>query len=165
MYKKSVITDIERLALAQAVDMGYELVEAVIDKKSAGNYLRFYIDKEGGISLDDCEKYHVAIQPKVEHFEYDFLEVCSPGVDRPIKTQRDAQKAKGKLVEIKLYKPRNGRKVMNGIFDLLDEQGYHIMQGSQEVVIPSSEVAIARPVPNLDGLKEAALESLEDEST
>ena len=165
MNKKKGIADIEFLALKQAADMGYELVEAAIEKEGAGNYLRFYIDKEGGITLDDCEKFHMEIQSKVEQFEYDFLEVCSPGLDRPIKTQRDAQKAAGKQVEIKLYKPRDGKKVLSGIFTLLDEEGYHLMQGSQEVVIPSKEVALARPTLDFEGLEDTALEALEDELT
>ena len=68
-----------------ADSLGFELVDVSLDKEGAGKYLRIYIDKPEGITLDDCERYHRAIAPQVEDFDYDFLEVSSPGVDRPLK--------------------------------------------------------------------------------
>ncbi len=132
--------------------MGYELVEAAYEKEPAGNYLRIYLDVERGITLDDCEKYHMAVMGKLEKFDYDFLEVCSPGIDRPIKTQRDVQKALGKTVEAKLYKPLDGMKTMIGTLLGLDDEGYHLQVAGVERVIPQKEAAVLRQVPDMDAL-------------
>lgn len=64
-------------ALAERMEL--ELVDVSLDKEGAGRYLRIYIDKPEGVSLDDCEAYHRAIQPQLESYDYDFLEVSSPG--------------------------------------------------------------------------------------
>lgn len=56
-----------------ADELGFELVDVSLDKETTGAYLRIYIDKPEGISLNDCEIYHRAIQPKVEDCDYDFL--------------------------------------------------------------------------------------------
>ena len=83
-----------------AEEMGFELVEVALDKEPTGLYLRIYIDRPEGITLDDCEKYHRAVMPLVENFEYDFMEVSSPGVDRPLKTDRDFERNIGTEVEV-----------------------------------------------------------------
>ena len=112
----SAIGQITAIAEKLADQMGYELIEAAYEKENTGMYLRFYLDKEGGVTLDDCEAYHRALQPMIDQFDYDFMEVCSPGVDRPIKNQRDADRCLGLEIEVRLYKPVNGQKVYTGIF-------------------------------------------------
>ena len=72
-----------------ADSLGFELVDVCLDKENTGKYLRIYIDRPEGMDLDSCEKYHRAIQPLVEDYDYDFLEVSSPGIDRPLKKDRD----------------------------------------------------------------------------
>lgn len=132
--------------------MGYELVDAAYEKEPAGNYLRIYLDVDRGITLDDCEKYHMAVMSKLERFEYDFLEVCSPGVDRPIKSLRDAEKAAGKTVEARLYKPLDGMKTITGILLKLDDEGYHLQVADTIRVIPQKETAVVRCVPDMEVL-------------
>ena len=102
--------------------LGYELCDAAIEKEPTGRYLRIYIDTDQGVTLDDCEKYHRAVQPDLESFDYDFLEVCSPGIDRPIKTPRDIEKSLGMLVEARLYKPVDGKKSAQGLLKAMDEK-------------------------------------------
>ncbi len=99
---------------ALAREMNYELVDVELAKEGPGKYLRIYIDKPGGITLDDCEAFHRAIQPKVERVDYDFLEVCSPGIDRPLKKQRDFDAHAGKPVQVHLYRPVDRQKVFEG---------------------------------------------------
>ncbi len=135
-----------------AGQFGYELVEASMDKEPAGLYLRFFLDKPGGITLDDCERFHREVQPRLETIDYDFLEVCSPGIDRPIRTDWDARKALGEMVEIRLYKPENGRKAVTGIFRGLTEAGYLIQTPEGEALFPRKEVALARRVVDLSVL-------------
>lgn len=124
--------------------MGYELVDAGFEKESAGQYLRYYLDSERGISLDDCEAFHKRIQLLVEDVDYDFLEVSSPGLDRPIKTPGYAAKAVGHHVEVKLYRPLDGQKVYTGIFRGLDDEGYHLDIGGTSLCFTAKDVAIAR---------------------
>ena len=97
-----------------AGEMHFELVDVELAKEGAGRYLRIYIDKPGGITLDDCEAFHRAIQPQVERVDYDFLEVCSPGLDRPLKKQRDFDAHIGQDVQVHLYKPVDKKKVFEG---------------------------------------------------
>lgn len=101
-------------ARREAEKCGYELIDVELVKESTGRFLRFYIDKEGGVSLDDCESYHRRIQPLMENIDYDYMEVSSPGADRPLKTERDFERSVGQMVEVRLYRPVNGVKVFTG---------------------------------------------------
>ena len=120
MPKAELTTFVTPKCQALAQRMGLELVDVCLDKESAGKYLRIYLDKPEGLSLDDCESYHRAIQPQLEQYDYDFLEVSSPGVDRPLKTPRDYERHLGDEVEVKLFKAVNGQKVYTGILAGLD---------------------------------------------
>ena len=138
-----------------AQKMGYELFDAAIEKEPTGRYLRIYIDQEGGITLNDCEAYHRAVQPSLEEFDYDFLEVCSPGIDRPLKTQRDIEKSIGMLVEARLYKPVDGRKSAQGLLREMNETHVVLADGEETLEFPRSAVAQVRLVPDLSALDEA----------
>ena len=115
--KNANMQKIEAVCQRFADKLGYELCDVAIEKEPTGRYLRIYIDidQEGGVTLDDCEKYHRAVQASLEDFDYDFLEVCSPGIDRPLKTKRDIEKSIGLLVEARLYKPVDGKKSVQGL--------------------------------------------------
>ena len=132
----------------------YELCDAALEKEPTGRYLRIYIDKEGGITLDDCEKYHRAVQPILESFDYDFLEVCSPGIDRPLKTRRDIEKNLGALVEARLYKPVDGKKAVQGLLREMDENHVLLQNGEGQIDLPRKAVAQVRLVPDLSALDE-----------
>ena len=138
-----------------AQKMGYELCDAAIEKEPTGRYLRIYIDQEGGITLNDCEAYHRAVQPSLEEFDYDFLEVCSPGIDRPLKTRRDIEKSIGMLVEARLYKPVDGRKSAQGLLREMNETHVVLADGEETLEFPRSAVAQVRLVPDLSALDEA----------
>jgi len=137
-----------------AGQMGYELCDAAIEKEPTGRYLRIYIDKEGGITLDDCEAFHRAVQPKLEDFDYDFLEVCSPGIDRPLKTKRDVEKSLGLLVEAKLYKALDGQKAVQGLLKGMDDEKVTLAVGETTVELPRKAVSQVRLVPDLSALDE-----------
>lgn len=145
------ITDIcERFAKK----LEYYLCDVAMEKEPTGRYLRIYIDKDGGVTLDDCEKYHRAVQPSLEDYDYDFLEVCSPGIDRPIKNQRDIDASIGLEVAAKLYKPLNGMKTVQGPLVRMDENEVVILCGEEETVLPRKAVAQVRLVPDLSALDE-----------
>ena len=137
-----------------AQELNYELCDVAFDKEPTGLYMRIYIDQEGGITLDDCEKFHRAAQPKLDDIDYDFMEVCSPGIDRPIKTRRDIEKSIGLVVDVKLYKNQDGSKNFQGNLKSMDETSVVILQGENEKVFARKDVAQVRLVPDLSGLDE-----------
>lgn len=95
-----------------------ELIEVEYIKEGSDWYLRLYIDKEGGVSLDDCQMVSEALNDILD--EKDFIkgkyifEVSSPGIDRPLKTDRDFQRYKGEDVEVHLYAPVDNSKIFIG---------------------------------------------------
>lgn len=148
----------ERIGQQLADTLGYELVEAAFERENTGLYLRFYLDKEGGITLDDCERYHRAVQPLADQLEYDFLEVCSPGIDRPIKNQRDADRCLGLDIEVRLYKPQDGQKVFNGQFVAYDRGDITIRCADEsERKFLKKDVAVARCAIDMEEVENADL--------
>lgn len=140
-----------------AAELGYELVEVALDKEPAGMYLRIYLDKPEGITLTDCETFHRRVQPLIENLDYDFLEVCSPGLDRPIKTPEDYKRNEGEEVEVRLFKPLEGAKIFKGILiGLKDGQVLlDTAQGRKE--FPIKSVAVVKRLVSLEGIEDVDL--------
>ena len=159
MAKKtgSAMEKITALGEKQAALMGYELLEAALEKESTGMYLRFYLDKEGGVTLDDCEAYHRALQPQLEQFDYDFMEVCSPGVDRPIRNQRDADRCLGLEIEVRLYKLVDGQKVYCGTFTGYENGDITVKSGDTERTFLKKDIAVARCTIDMDEVENVDL--------
>lgn len=146
-----------------ADEMNFELLEAAFEKEPAGLYLRIYLDREGGINLDDCERFHRAVMPLLDSIDYDFLEVCSAGLDRPIKNARDAQKAIGTEIEVKLFKHRDGQKEFVGTLLAYSEEGLTLSTANSELVFPLKDLALARRTVDLSILDEEVLSQEEAE--
>ncbi len=102
------------IAAQVAAQLGFILVDVELVKEPTGRFLRFYIDKPDGVSLSDCEAFHRRTQPMMEFVDYDYMEVSSPGADRPLKKPEDFERAEGAGVEVRLYKPEGGQKVFLG---------------------------------------------------
>ena len=115
MAKTEAYTRLESRCARIAEQMGYELVDLCLDREPTGKYLRFYIDKAEGVSLDDCEAFHKAVRTLADAVDYDFMEVSSPGIDRPLKKDRDFERNLGCEIEIRLFKPMDGTKVITGV--------------------------------------------------
>ena len=155
MAKKQTNLDALRpFCEATAAQMGLEFCDVLMEKEPQGRYLRFYVDKEGGLSLDDCERFHHAVQPKAEAIDYDFMEVCSPGLDRPVKTERDIRKALGTRVSVHLYRPENGSKLFEGILTRMDDEAVVIEQETGELTFARKAVSLVRLVPDLSALED-----------
>ena len=137
--------------------MGFELVDVSVDREPAGRFLRIYIDKPEGITLDDCEAYHRAVLPLAENIEYDYMEVSSPGIDRPLKTDRDFERGLGSEVEIKLFRPLDGVKTLNGVLTDFSREDLVIETGSGEKRIPRKAAALVKPVVDMEGIEEVDL--------
>lgn len=128
----------------------FELVEIEFKKEGADWYLRVYIDKEGGITIDDCEAVSRELSDLLDEadpIEQSYIfEVSSPGIDRPLKTDRDYEKNIGKLIEIKLFSPLNGKKAYEGILKGHSKEAVDIEADSKEIRIEKSSIALIRPV-------------------
>lgn len=125
MSGKKTETLIRELALPIAEGMKYELVDVEYVKEGQRWYLRLYIDKEGGVTLDDCQAFSNAINDRIDESDpiqgsY-YLEVSSPGLDRPLKKAEDFQRYLEKSIEVNLYTPLDGNKHYVGINKGLNE--------------------------------------------
>ncbi|HPJ01529.1 MAG TPA: ribosome maturation factor RimP [Candidatus Limiplasma sp.] len=126
---------------------GFELVDVTLQKEADGLALCVYIDSAQGITLDDCERYHKAVQPLLSQIEYDYLEVSSPGADRPVKTQRDFEKHKGDTVEIRLFAKLDGVKQFTGaLLDMDDDTVSITLPDGQAKSFQRKAVALIKPV-------------------
>lgn len=118
MSKREFIRKVREITSSIAEDLNFELVDLEYVKENGRYFLRVYIHKEGGINLDDCQKMSETLSGKLDQEDpindtY-YLEVSSPGLDRPLKTDRDLERNIGKDVEIKLYSPWEGSKNYSG---------------------------------------------------
>ena len=149
--KMNSVQMVEKLAQKVADEMGLELVEVTLQKESRGKCLCIYVDKEGGLTLDDCEKYHKQVQPLFEDVDYDIMEVSSPGVDRPIKNMRDFERHRGDMVEVKLFAPLNGSKLYQGSLTAMDETSVTItLPDDEAMTFERKAVAIIKPMVDLE---------------
>ena len=141
------VREAEKIAQQIADEQNVELVDVELVKEPTGHFLRFYIEKPDGVSLNELEIFHRRILPLVENVEYDFMEVSSPGADRPLKTERDFARAEGMEVELKTYRPVNGAKQFLGdLVGLKDGVISIITESGETLSFEKKDVAIVRPV-------------------
>ena len=164
MAKIDALTSLEAKARSVAENAGYELVDVCIDREPTGKYLRFYIDKEEGVSLDDCEFFHKAVRAMADTVDYDFMEVSSPGIDRPLKKDRDFERNLGSEIEVKLFKPVDGTKVITGVLAGLEEGNIVLDTGEGRTLIPRKAAAVVKLVVDLEGIGEVDLSGDEEEN-
>lgn len=130
-----VIEDaVEKIVEELLVDTNLELV-AVDYVREKDWYLRVFIDKEGGIEIDDCQELSGRLEKILD--EKDFikgsyiLEVSSPGLDRELKKPKDFQRENGKVVDVSLFAPLDGNKIIVGV--LKDYDGDTVTIDEQEI--------------------------------
>ena len=138
------------IAVEIADEMGYELVDVELVKEPTGKILRFFVEKGDGVTLNELEAYHRRIQPLVENVDFDYMEVSSPGVDRPLKTERDFERAEGMEVELHTYRPVNGAKQFRGELVGLRDDEICLLSGGEELSFPRKEVSLVRPYIDVD---------------
>ena len=147
MSKKEVYEQKAEALLLPIIEANnFELVDVEYVKEGSNWYLRAYIDKEGGISVDDCEVVSRAFSDKLD--EEDFIddayimEVSSPGLGRPLKKEKDYKRSMGKELEIRTYRAINREKEFYGAYDedsvtIENEEG-------EELTFQKSEIALIR---------------------
>ena len=138
----------EQLILPILNEKQFELVDVEYVKEAGEWYLRAYIDKPGGITIDDCE----AVSRKLSDLldEKDFipdayiLEVSSPGLTRPLKKDRDYERNIGKPVEIKLFRAVSGRKEITADLVAFDKDTVTVSEEGNEIVLEKKNISLIR---------------------
>lgn len=134
--------------------MNIELVEVEFKKRGENDgSLTIYIDKDGGVSLDDCEAVHNAIDAPLDDLDPTSgkpytLNVSSPGLDRPFKTLRDYRKHLGEEIELSLYKPVEGMKKFEAVLEDVDDEFTFVKVSvkGKTIQLNIKEIALARAV-------------------
>jgi ribosome maturation factor RimP len=131
---KSISETVRALAEPIAEEMGCWVWDVEYVKEGTRKILRITIDSENGIDINECEKLHRAIDPLLDEAdpieEAYYLEVCSPGIERELKTQIHIDACEDWDVEVKLYAPIDGQKVFRGVLLACGENGeIRIRQG------------------------------------
>jgi len=138
----------EELLLPMMEAHGFELVDVEYVKEGSNWYLRAYIDKPGGITIDDCEVISRSLSDELDAKDFItdsyILEVSSPGLSRPLKKDKDLERSIGKDVEIKTYKMVEGRKDFTGELKAYDKQTVTIVEEEKEVVLDRDNIALIR---------------------
>ena len=127
---------------------GCSLWDVEYVREGSERYLRVYIDKPGGIDIDDCERVHRALDPILDEKDpiaesYHF-EVCSAGLERALKRPSDFAQFMGSPVLVKLYRPRNGLKEIPGVLKDYADGQVTIEAGKEIITFQKSEVALVR---------------------
>lgn len=154
MAKKSVTDLVEDLVADFIADQGMELVDVEFVKEGQHRYLRIFIDKgEEKISLDDCKLVSDYLNEKIDQIdpikENYFLEISSPGIERPLKKPADYEKNMGKVVQAKLYLPINGRKIVEGTLLGLNNNIVTIEMGDETFELPIDKISLIKPIIQL----------------
>lgn len=147
--KKNLEATIEEIVTKITDEHGFEMVDVEYVKEAGEYYLRVYIDKEEGISLNECELVSRELSPILDEKdpikENYFLEVSSPGIDRALKKDRDFVRYQGRDVDLKLYKPLNGCKQFEGeLVGLTEDNNIKIIANGKEMEFNRKDVAIVR---------------------
>lgn len=139
----------EALLLPIVEEKGFELVDVEYVKEAGNWYLRSYIDKPGGITVDDCEIVSRKFSDKLD--EEDFIEdsyimeVSSPGLGRPLKKEKDYLRSMGKMLEIRTYRPINKEKEFYGILTAYDNNSVTIEdENKNPQTFDKKEIALIR---------------------
>lgn len=139
----------EELILPLVEANHFELVDVEYVKEAGTWYLRIYIDKEGGININDCELVSRAFSDILDREDYIedayILEVSSPGLGRPLKKDKDFERNLGEEVEVRTYKPINKQKEFIGLLEAWDKETVTLqLEGGEKLTLNRAEIAIIR---------------------
>ena len=143
-----ITEQVEQFARPIVEANGCTLWDVEFVREGSEQFLRLYIDKEGGVDIDDCEKVHRAVDPVLDEKDpisqsYHF-EVCSAGLERALKRPSDFAQFMDSPILVKLYRPRNGLKEIPGILKGYEDGRITVAAGKETIVFEKSEVALVR---------------------
>ena len=140
-----VETKVEELMAEILTDTVYELVDVEYVKEGREWYLRVFVDKDGGIDLDDCQNLSEKLGARLDAENFIngayILEVSSPGIDRILKKDKDFIREAGKVVDVTLYAPLDGKKLFVGELESRDEKFLHLKDIEP---LPREKIALVR---------------------
>lgn len=145
--------------MANSAEKVYELIKDAVAaegvglwdvrflKEGASWYLRVFIDKPEGISIDDCTNVSHAIDPIIDEADpidvsY-YLEVCSPGIERELTRRRHYEESVGKPVRLKLYKAYDGKKELTGTLENVGEDSVTLNTGTDVLTVEFKNISKA----------------------
>ena len=138
----------EELLLPIVEGQGFELVDVEYVKEAGNWYLRGYIDKPGGITVNDCEAVSRIFSDRLD--EKDFIEdsyvmeISSPGLDRPLKKEKDFARSVGRAVEIRTYRPIEKQKEFCGVLTAYDSNSVTIEEDGVPRTFEKKDIALIR---------------------
>lgn len=142
--EKAVLELTEELAEKQ----GVYVVDVSYKKENGERFLRFFLDKPGGVGIDDCETFSRAAETLLDEKdlipEAYLLEVSSPGVDRKLRTEREFLWYLGREVEVKLYRAADGKKEFSGILSEYQDETAWIESEGETIKVPVKEAVYIR---------------------
>lgn len=145
---KNIITSVEELATQVCQKHGAYLYDAEYQKEGKNQVLRIYVEKDGGIGIDECEAISRMLSEELDHANliasaYN-LEVSSPGVERKLTKDWHYEKVLGKQIELSLYAPLNGAKTILGVLEKMKDNTVSLIVGNESVEISLDKVATAK---------------------
>lgn len=148
MAKRSKVAQ-EAFELAEPVvsELGFDLVDCSYVKESRGMVLTLYIDKRGGVGIDDCETVSRAVDPIFDEepsIDPDFFEVSSPGLTRPLENEKDYNRYSGEKVDVSLYKPLEGKKSFTAVIKgAKGDKATFVFDNGEELTLGFEDIAKA----------------------
>ena len=135
-----VSENVEKFLTPIVEGLGYEIVEVEFAKKFNGDNLTIFIDKKGGIAIEDCEKVHLAIDAPLDELNPTndkpyTLNVSSSGVDRPIVSDKDYNRNLGELLEVRLFQAINKKKIFVGTLVEFSSESVKLSVDDSEVIL------------------------------
>lgn len=148
----SVVETVTKLVTPILDDHHFELVDIEFVKEGKSWYLRVFIDKEGGINIEECALVSDQLSEKLDNCDPDpipqayYLEVSSPGAERPLKKEKDYERALNSYINVSLYQQLDGKKVYEGTMTALskDELTLEYMDKTRKKTITISRKQIAK---------------------
>lgn len=140
---------VEQLILPYVEERGLSLYDVEMKKEGASWYLRIFLEKEGGIGLDDLEPVHRLIDKRLDDegiLQHDYLEVSSPGLERNLKKEKHFLSALGEKVEVKLFKPIDGEKIFSGKLQAFQKNELTLETDNGEMKFLLADLAYAKTV-------------------
>ena len=143
------VTDkVAQFARPVVEEFGCSLWDVEYVREGSEYFLRLYIDKDGGVDINDCEAVSRAVDPILDEKDpiptsYIF-EVCSAGLERALKRPSDFEKFMGSAITVKLYRPRNGLKEIPCVLRGYDNGKVTVEAGKETITFEKSEVALVR---------------------
>ena len=142
---KNIAETVQEFLLPVVNELGYYLWDVEYVKEGSEWYLRNTIDSEDGITIDDCERVHRAIDPVIDAhdpIENSYhLEVSSPGIERVLRTEEHIEAFAGEEVEAKLFAPIDGKKTLRGILDGIEDGRVILTVGDTEYRIEHAKIS------------------------